>query len=194
MDSLARIQHLFSDSIQTKQRAAESIAPMIAAAAERLTQCLLAGGKILTCGNGGSAGNAQQFSAKMLNRFEMERPGMPAIALTTDTSTLTSIANEYQYSEVFAKQVRALGQPGDALLVISTGGNSSNVLAATDAAHDREMTVIALTGQDGGVLLTLLNDTDIAMIVPSESTARIQEVHLLVIHCLCDLIDQQLFA
>ncbi|WJW74832.1 phosphoheptose isomerase [Thiohalobacter sp. IOR34] len=194
MDPIARIRQQFNDSIQTKQQALEAVAPGIAHAAELITRALLAEHKILCCGNGGSAADAQHFSSEMLNRFEMERPGLPAIALTTDSSTLTSIANDYRFEEVFAKQVRALGQPGDVLLAISTSGNSANVIQAAHAAHDREMQVIALTGRDGGTLSELLVNQDVEIRVPASATARIQEVHILVVHCLCDLIDHQLLG
>src|SRR5690606_38302189 len=150
-------------------------------------------GKILTCGNGGSAADAQHFSSELLNRFEMERPGLPAVALTTDSSTLTSIANDYHYNDIFAKQVRALGQASDVLLAISTSGNSANVVAAVEAAHERDMHVVALTGRDGGQIAPVMDEGDVEIRVPAAVTARIQEVHLLVIHCLCDLIDQYLF-
>jgi len=159
-----------------------------------ISRQLLAERKVLSCGNGGSAGDAQHFSSEMLNRFERERPGLPAMALTTDTSTLTSIANDYSYQEVFAKQVRALGQHGDVLLAISTSGNSTNVVQAITAAHERGMHVVALTGKDGGTMGQQMRDEDVEIRVPSDSTARTQEVHLLVIHCLCDLIDRQLFG
>ncbi len=155
---------------------------------------MMEGGKTLSCGNGGSAADAQHFSSEMLNRFDRERSGLPAFALTTDSSTITSIANDYDYEEIFAKQVRALGQPGDVLLAISTSGASPNVNAAIEAAHEREMYVIALSGKNGGRMAALLSDDDKEIRVPSETTARIQEVHLLVIHCLCDLIDQQLLG
>jgi D-sedoheptulose 7-phosphate isomerase len=191
-DQIARIKQHFNDSIRTKQQSLELLAPVIAQAAGRISQTLDQGGKILSCGNGGSAGDAQHFSAEMLNRFEMERPGLPAVALTTDSSTLTSIANDYDYSQIFSKQVLALGNRGDALLAISTSGNSSNVIRAVEAAHTRNMQVIALSGHDGGELSGLLEDTDVEIRVPVNSTARIQEVHLLVIHCLCDLIDQHI--
>ena len=158
-----------------------------------MAQCLRDGHKILSCGNGGSAGDAQHFSSELLNRFEMERPPLPAIALTTDSSTLTSIANDYSYDDIFAKQIKALGAAGDLLLAISTSGNSSNVIRAIDAAQDRGMTVVALTGHDGGEMAPALIDSDIEIRVPSDRTARIQEVHLLIIHCLCDVIDQSLF-
>ena len=194
MDLISRINHNFQESISTKQMAADLLAEPIARAAQSITQCLLNGGKILSCGNGGSAGDAQHFSSEMLNRFEMERPGLPAIALTTDSSTITSIANDYSYEQIFSKQVSALGQSGDILLAISTSGNSGNVNKAVEAAHDRDMLVIALTGRQGGDLADRLALEDVEIRVPAESTARIQEVHLLVIHCLCDLIDHQLLG
>jgi D-sedoheptulose 7-phosphate isomerase len=194
MDLINRINHNFQESISTKQMAADVLAEPIARAAQSITQCLLNGGKILSCGNGGSAGDAQHFSSEMLNRFEMERPGLPAIALTTDSSTITSIANDYSFDQIFSKQVGALGQHGDILLAISTSGNSANVNKAVEAAHDRKMLVVALTGQQGGDLANKLAMEDIEIRVPAESTARIQEVHLLVIHCLCDLIDHQLLG
>lgn len=194
MDAQLRIIQLFQASIETKQKAMDSLAPSIERAGQLMVNALLNDGKILACGNGGSAGDAQHFSSELLNRFERERPSLPAIALTTDSSTLTSIANDYSYSEVFSKQVRALGRSGDLLLAISTSGNSANVLQAIQAAHDRDMQVVALTGRDGGNLTSLLLPEDIEIRVPSQVTARIQEVHLLVIHCLCDLIDNQLFG
>jgi D-sedoheptulose 7-phosphate isomerase len=194
MDLISRINNNFQESISTKQMAAELLAEPIARAAQSMTQCLLNGGKILSCGNGGSAGDAQHFSSEMLNRFEMERPGLPAVALTTDSSTITSIANDYSYEQIFSKQVSALGQNGDILLAISTSGNSGNVNKAVEAAHDREMRVIALTGRQGGELANMLALEDVEIRVPAESTARIQEVHLLAIHCLCDLIDHQLLG
>ena len=187
------IQH-FNESISIKNQARDEMAPSIICAAQLMVDCLLNNGKILTCGNGGSAGDAQHFSSEMLNRFERERPSLPAIALTTDTSTLTSIANDYTYNEIFSKQVRALGQPGDVLLAISTSGNSPNVIHAIQAAHDRQMRVVALTGRNGGDTVALLARSDVEIRVSSTSTARIQEVHLLVIHCLCDFIDRQLFG
>lgn len=189
-----RIKQHFEASANLKLHARELMAPQIAAAAALMGRQLQAGGKVLSCGNGGSAADSQHFSSEMLNRFERERPGLPAIALTTDTSTLTSIANDYHYDEVFSKQVMALGQNGDILLAISTSGNSSNIVSAIDAAHTRGMHVVALTGRDGGAIATRLTQEDIELRVPSDTTARTQEVHLLVIHCLCDLIDQQLFG
>jgi len=189
-----RIHQHFQASIETKQQSMAVLGPVIEQAGEMMVQSLLAGGKILTCGNGGSAGDAQHFSSELLNRFERERPSLPAIALTTDSSTLTSIANDYHYNEVFSKQIRALGNGTDILLAISTSGNSANVVQAIQAAHDREMRVVALTGKDGGDMASLLTADDMEIRVPSNVTARIQEVHLLVIHCLCDFIDWQLFG
>ncbi len=189
MDLIARINGHFSDSAHLKLQAMESLAAPIARAAERMSQCLMRDGKILSCGNGGSAADAQHFAAEMLNRFEMERPGLAAMALTTDTSTLTSIANDYSYDQVFSKQVLALGQAGDMLLAISTSGNSRNVNEAVRAAHERQMQVVALTGKSGGQMAELLKSEDIHICVPANSTARIQEVHLLTLHCLCDGID-----
>lgn len=192
--SLQRIRQLFADSIETKMKAGEVLPEVILAAGEVMVQSLLNGGKILSCGNGGSAGDAQHFSSELLNRFERERPPLPAVALTTDSSTLTSIANDYSYNEIFSKQVRALGGNRDVLLAISTSGNSANVMEAIRAAHDRGMKVVAMTGRDGGAMAPLLRDGDVEIRVPASSTARIQEVHLLVIHALCDHIDQQLFG
>ena len=188
-----RIQGHFEESIQVK-RAAMALAPKIVSAASLITQCLLDDGKILACGNGGSAADAQHFSGEFLNRFEMERPGLPAIALTTDSSTLTSISNDYSYEEIYAKQVRALGQPGDVLLAISTSGNSANVQRAIEAAHERRLKVVALTGRDGGRMAQALDSEDIELRVPAERTCRIQEVHIVLIHCLCDLVDHQLLG
>ena len=186
-----RVRRHFQDSIATKQAAIE-LAPTITAAAALMTRCLLEDGKILSCGNGGSAADAQHFSSELLNRFELERPGLPALALTTDSSTITSIANDYAFVEVFAKQVRALGQPADVLLAISTSGNSENIVRAINAAHERGVKVVALTGRDGGAIAGALAGVDIEIRVPADRTCRIQEVHLLIIHCLCDLIDAEL--
>lgn len=194
MDMQHRIKQLFTDSIETKTRSMDVLGPSIEQASQLMVSALLSERKILSCGNGGSAGDAQHFSSELLNRFERERPSLPAIALTTDSSTITSIANDYSYDEIFSKQIRALGQAGDVLLAISTSGNSANVLQAIQAAHDRDMQVVALTGRDGGGMASLLLPEDVEIRVPARSTARIQEVHLLAIHCLCDLIDRQLFG
>lgn len=189
-----RIRSHFTDSIQTKINAADSIVNIIAEAGEEIVQSLLEGHKILTCGNGGSACDALHFSSEMQNRFKQERPALPAIALTADVATITSIANDYHYSDVFAKQVRALGQAGDVLLAISTSGNSTNIINAIKAAHDKQMVVIALTGNDGGKIIDYLQEKDIEIRVPAYETARIQETHLLIIHCICDIIDFRLFG
>ncbi|MBS0346834.1 MAG: phosphoheptose isomerase [Proteobacteria bacterium] len=189
MDLVARIAQQFTDSAQTKLAALEFMAEPIAAAIETMTHSLMNNGKILACGNGGSAADAQHFAAELLNRFEMERPPLAGLALTTDSSTLTSIANDYDYNQIFSKQVRALGQPGDVLLAISTSGNSPNVIEAIHAAHEREMLVVALTGKGGGQMAELLGPGDIHLCVPADRTARIQEVHLVTLHCLCDGID-----
>lgn len=194
MSLLDRINKNFNDSIATAQTSLPILQNNIALAAQMMTHCLLAGGKILSCGNGGSAGDAQRFSANMLNRFEMERPGLPAIALTTDTSTITSVASDYRYDLIFAKQIQALGQAEDILLCICISGNSGNIVHAIDAAHERGLHVIALSGKNGGEIATRLNQNDIEIRVLSDSAARIQELHLLTIHCLCDLIDHQLIG
>ena len=189
MSIAQRIQQHFQDSAQVKLAALAAMAAPIEAAARRMVHSLAAGGKVMACGNGGSAADSQHFAAELLNRFEKERPPLAAIALTTDTSTLTSIANDYRYEDVFAKQVRALGKPGDVLLAISTSGNSPNVIEAIRAAQAHGITVVALTGRQGGAIAALLGPHDIHLCVPAERTARIQEVHLLAIHCLCDGID-----
>ena len=194
MELNARVTQLFNDSIAAKQAALRILVPPIVNGARLMAEALNGNRKIMSCGNGGSAADAQHFAAELLNRFERERPGLAGIALTTDTSTLTSIANDYEYNEVFAKQVRALGQPGDVLLAISTSGNSSNVIRALDAAHEKGVRVVALTGRDGGKMTAQLQSPDVEIRVPAKVTARIQEVHLLTLHCLCDLIDEQLFG
>jgi len=194
MDSVARIKQHFTDSANLKLQAVKVLAEPLARASERMVRCLLNEGKILSCGNGGSAADAQHFAAELLNRFEMERPPLSAMALSTDTSTLTSIANDYSYNEVFSKQVRALGKPGDVLLAISTSGNSPNVIEAIHVAHDKQMDVVALTGKQGGKIAALLKPADVHLCVPAERTARIQEVHLLCLHCMCDAIDCQLLG
>ena len=194
MTTADRIYQLFIESAQAKMAAAESLADPIALAAEHLVNCLMNEGKILACGNGGASADAQHFSAKLVHRFERDRLGLAAIALTADSSILTAIANDRDYDQVFARQIKALGTPGDVLLAISTSGNSRNVLEAVHAAHEKDMTVIALTGADGGELAILLDDQDILISVPAETAARIQEVHLLTIHCLCDSIDYLLLG
>ena len=194
MDPLSRVRDHFAESIATKQTSADAIAESIAVAGRVMSDALLADCKILSCGNGGSAADAQHFSSELLNRFEMERPGLPAMALTTDASTITSISNDYSYEEIFSKQVRALGKPGDVLLGISTSGNSENVIRAIEAAHERGMKVVAFSGRDGGRMADMFAEGDVEIRVPATRTARIQEVHLLVIHCLCDLIDTTLLG
>lgn len=193
-DIIERIRVNFTDSIQTKINAADTIINIVAEASEEIVQALLEGHKILTCGNGGSACDALHFSSEMLNRFKHERPALPAIALTADIATITSIGNDYHFSDIFAKQVRALGQEGDILLAISTSGNSSNVINAIKAAHDKKMGVIALTGYDGGKMVDYLKEKDIEVRVPAYDTARIQETHLLIIHSICDIVDYRLFG
>jgi len=189
-----RIQQHFIDSADLKYQAAQVLSKPIAAGVQALLACVTSGGKVLSCGNGGSAADAQHFSAEFVGRFERERPELAAVSLTTDTSILTAVANDYDWNRVFSKQVRALGQAGDVLLAISTSGNSGNVIAAIEAAHEREMTVIALTGRGGGKMGALLRETDVHICVPHERTARIQEVHLLTLHCLCDGVDAQLLG
>lgn len=194
MDISARIRKHFEDSAQTKLQSRDALTQPIADTAQAMVNCLMNDGKILVCGNGGSAADAQHFSAELVNRFEMERPGLACVALTTDSSILTSIANDYDYNLIFSKQVRALGMPGDVLLAISTSGNSANVVEAIHAAHERDMVVVALTGRDGGKMGASLQEGDIHICVPAKSTARIQEVHLLSLHCICDGIDNLLLG
>ena len=189
MNLQQRIQQQFQESLAVKQAALAAMAPGIEAAVRLMAASLAAGGKLMACGNGGSAADSQHFAAELLNRFEKERAPLAAIALTTDTSTLTSIANDYAYDQVFAKQVTALGRPGDVLLAISTSGNSPNVMTAIDAAHARDVKVVALTGKGGGTIAGRLRSDDVHLCVPADRTARIQEVHLLTLHCLCDGID-----
>lgn len=191
---IERIKNNFTESIQTKIAAADALPDKIAKAGQLMVKTLLNGGKILTCGNGGSAGDAQHFSSEMLNRYERERPPLPAIALTTDTGTITSISNDYDFTQIFSKQVKALGQSNDILLAFSTSGNSKNIIEAMHAALAKDMFIITCTGKDGGEMAGLISENDVEIRVPSNSTARIQEVHLLVIHSLCDLIDNQLFG
>jgi D-sedoheptulose 7-phosphate isomerase len=194
MDLTARIIDNFQSSIATKEQALQTLVPGIARAAETITAALLEGQKILICGNGGSAADAQHFAAEMVGRFQRERAALPAIALTCDTSILTAVPNDYGFEEVFARQVRGLGQTGDILVGISTSGQSLNVIRAMEAAQERGMQVIALTGNDGGHMATLAREEDVEIRVPSDSTARVQEVHILVVHCLCDLVDSQLLG
>jgi len=188
------IKNLFEASIQTKQNSADQLAQPIAIAINTMVKALQTNHKILSCGNGGSAADAQHFSAELVCRFERERPGLAAIALTTDSSALTAISNDYQYEQIFSKQVLALGQEDDVLLAISTSGNSANVIRAIDAAHEKKMKVVALTGRDGGKIAHQLTLDDIEIRVPAENTARIQEVHILSIHCLCHQIDEVMFG
>ncbi len=194
MDPVTRVREHFAESIAIKEASAERLAENIVAAGHLMSDALLDDGKILSCGNGGSAADAQHFSSELLNRFEMERPGLPAMALTTDSSTLTSIANDYAYEEIYSKQIRALGKSQDILLAISTSGNSENIIRAIAAAHERGMKVVALSGRDGGRMADVFSPDDVEIRVPATRTARIQEVHLVVIHCLCDLIDTTLLG
>jgi D-sedoheptulose 7-phosphate isomerase len=194
VDLMSRVQAQFEASIETKRRAAEVLSAPICAAIAVMCESLRAGGKVLACGNGGSAGDAQHFAAELVGRFERERPGLAAVALTTDTSILTAVANDYGYTKIFSKQVEAIGRPGDVLYAISTSGNSANVMAAIEVAHARGIRVVAMTGKDGGKIAKLLRPDDIELRVPAERTARIQEVHLLALHCLCDGIDTLLYG
>jgi len=189
-----RIEQQFIDSADLKYQAAQVLSRPVAAAVQAILASVTSGNKVLACGNGGSAADAQHFAAEFVGRYERERPELGAIALTTDSSILTAIANDYDFSVIFSKQVRALGVAGDVLLALSTSGNSANVLAAIEAAHERDMTVVALTGRGGGKIGTLLRETDVHICVPHERTARIQEVHALVIHCICDGVDSQLLG
>ena len=187
------VKSIFDASIKAKQESSEVLKVQITKAIETMASSLKSGNKILSCGNGGSAADAQHFSAELVCRFERERPALAAIALTVDTSALTAISNDYHYDEIFARQIDALAKPNDVLLAISTSGFSPSVVRAIEQAHEQKMIVVALTGRDGGQVAKILNDNDIEIRVPSESTARIQEVHLLTIHCLCDQIDETLY-
>lgn len=190
-----RVITLFHESIEAKMQAGEALAPLICEASQMVVHTLLNENKLLVCGNGTSAATAQILTANLINRFEYERPSLPAITLGSDMTVQTSIANDHSFHEVYAKQIRALGHPGDLLVAISTSGNSSNLVQAVQAAHDREMGIIALTGRDGGDVSALLNDiNDIELRVPIHTCARIHEVHLLSLFTLCDLIDIQLFG
>jgi D-sedoheptulose 7-phosphate isomerase len=188
-----RVRNHFFDSIETKKKAAETMPEDIVRAINLMHHALTSEKKILACGNGGSAADAQHFAAELVGRFERERRELPAIALSTDSSILTAIANDYSYEVIFSKQVRALGQEGDVLLGISTSGNSANVIAAIEAAHLKGMSVIAFTGKDGGKIKNILKNSDVHLCVPAERTARIQETHLLLLHCLCDGVDHLMF-
>jgi D-sedoheptulose 7-phosphate isomerase len=194
MDLTSRINKHFDDSAEVKRQSKATLAQPIADAIQTMVACLQMDAKILCCGNGCSAADAQHFAAELINRFEMERPELAAIALTTDSSVLTSIANDYDYNQIFSKQVRGLGRKGDVLLAISTSGNSANVVAAIEAAHARNVRVVALTGRDGGKMGAMLKADDIHICVPAKVTARIQEVHLLTLHCICDGIDQVMYG
>ena len=189
-----RIQQQFFDSADLKYAAAEVLTRPVSEAAQVLLNAITSGCKVLACGNGGSAGDAQHFAAEFVGRFERERPGLAALSMSTDTSILTAIGNDYAFDQIYAKQVQALGQPGDVLLAITTSGNSANILEAIDAAHQKDMVVVALTGKGGGKVNSALNESDIHICVPHDRTARIQEVHLLVIHCLCDAVDVSLLG
>lgn len=192
MDPQARVRQTFEESVRAKRDTVDTLAPTIVRAAERALECVRDGHTLFCCGNGGSAADSQHLASELVNRFETDRMALPAIALTTDTSALTSIANDFSFAHIFARQLQALGRPGDALLAISTSGTSDNIVNAVDAAHQRGMTVIALSGRDGGAVAARLNEGDVEVRVPAHSTARIQEVHILIIHCLCDLIDRWL--
>lgn len=194
MELEQRITDLFDSNIEVALKCREELPTYIAHAGELLVHCLLSDKKILSCGNGGSAFSAQHFVSRMLNRFERERPALPAIALSSDSTTITAIANDYSFNEIFSKPIRALGQEGDILLAISTSGTSANTVQAVQAAHDRNMRVVALTARDGGDVTRLLHQDDIEVRVPTQSAARAQELHLLIIHTLCDLIDRQIFG
>lgn len=187
------VKSIFDNSIKTKQEAKEQLSTPITIAIETIATALKKGNKVLSCGNGGSAADAQHFAAELVCRFEKERPALAAIALTVDTSALTAISNDYHFDEIFARQIEALAKPDDILLAISTSGFSPNVVRAIEQAHEKKMTVVALTGRDGGKIAKILTANDIEIRVLSESTARIQEIHLLTIHCLCDQIDEILF-
>jgi DnaA initiator-associating protein len=190
---LEQIQNNFTESIQTQIAATEALSTAIEQAGMTIVQGLLAGNKILACGNSGSNALAQHFCSQLLNRFEAERPSLPAISLSADSSTMTSIANDGHYDEIFSKQIRALGHNGDVLLAISTSGNSRNVIKAVESAVSRDIPIIALTGHDGGDIAGLLGENDVEIRVPSAREARINEVHLIVLHCLCEIIDTMLF-
>jgi len=189
-----RIQRHFFESADLKNQCAQVLAPVIANAISVLVSTLTNGGKVLVCGNGGSAADAQHFAAELTGRFECERPGLAAIAITTDTSAITAISNDYSFDAIFSRQVQALGNPGDVLLAMSTSGNSKNIIKAIEVAHEQDMIVIALTGKGGGEIGRMLSEMDVHMTVPHDRTARIQEVHILALHCICDGVDNILFG
>lgn len=194
MDLIARISAHFRDAVALFEHCQDTLSAPTAAAVDALVFCLTNNGKILACGNGGSAADAQHFAAELVGRFERDRLPLGGVALNTDTSILTAVANDYGYDAVFERQVMALGQPGDVLVAISTSGNSANVLRSIEAAHDREMNVIALTGKGGGSMASALHETDIHLCVPHDRTMRIQEIHILLLHALCDGIDALLLG
>ena len=194
MDLAAHLRQHFDEGIELRRRMAETLPAQIARAGEALADALRSGRKALACGNGGSAADSQHFAAEIVGRFERERPGMPAIALTVDSSALTAIANDYDFDRVFSKQVEALGQAGDVLLAISTSGNSKNVMEAVKAAQAKAMVVIALTGRDGGAMGRMLRDGDFHLNVAHARTMRVQEIHLLVVHCLCEVVDNLIYG
>jgi len=193
MNAEQRIRDHFEASIRAKQDTLATMVPAIGRASALLVEALRAGNKILVCGNGGSAADAQHFAAEFTGRYERERPGLPAIALTVDTSALTAIANDYSYEVVFAKQVQALGRPGDVLVAISTSGNSGNVVKAMEAAQAQDLRLLILSGRDGGRMAAMLGPRDVELRAAAKVTARIQEVHLLFLHCLCDAVDETLY-
>ena len=193
MNTQRILQH-FHESAELKIQSAAALAQPISQAIELMFTALSNGNKILACGNGGSAADCQHFAAELVGRFERERFPLPAMALTTDTSILTAVGNDYSYKEIFSKQVQAFGQPGDILLAITTSGNSANVLAAAEIALERDMRIVAMTGKDGGAIAKMLTDADVHINVPHARTARIQEVHLVAIHSICDGIDAALFG
>ena len=194
MDLASHLRAHFEEGIELRRRMAETMPREIARAGEALAGALKSGRKVLSCGNGGSAADAQHFAAELVGRFERERPGLPAVALTTDTSALTAIANDYDYDRVFSKQVEALGTEGDFLLAISTSGNSKNVIEAMKAAQARKLAVIALTGRDGGAMGRLCGPRDFHLNVAHPRTMRVQEVHLLIVHCLCEVVDNVIYG
>lgn len=194
MDLVAHLRQHFIEGIELRQRMAETLPAEIAKAGTALAEALRTGHKVLACGNGGSAADSQHFAAEIVGRFEREREGMPAIALTVDTSAITALANDYDWDRVFAMQLRALARPGDFLLAISTSGNSRNVIEAIRAAHEKDVRVIALTGKDGGAMGRMLRPGDFHLNVAHPRTMRVQEIHLLAIHSLCEVVDNVIYG